>query len=410
LNTAHVSKNFRFDLSRAIYITDKIDESMVTRIIPEVMRLQSMSSDPITVYIDSPGGLTNSMESILALLRDADQFLSNTSGRMPFRLITIARRNAMSAAADLLISGDYVVVYPETRILYHGVRITEDALTSVEASKLSDELRQVDNDFADKLRSNIEERFILIYLKAREERQNATNSNSNSPTDQFRINDFYNYLKEKLRPETSKDLLEKAFSRYEEYQKLHIILQKCIGLSLKSGTRSKHESFFLKELIDNESRNHENDSAWSYTSDGIKILAQKLVLLRESSGYSDKMMDWFETIAPGVLEREEFSYLQTKTEAERKSEYLRLLSETLEPVYLFIVALCHSLQEGENELLGEDAYWLGLVDEVYGSNLPNRRYIAEYQPSLFPDENIFPPEKSSALKKSLQKLALKRQR
>ena len=43
------------------------------------------------------------------------------------------------------------------------------------------------------------------------------------------------------------------------------------------------------------------------------------------------------------------------------------------------------MQEGENELTGEDAFWLGLIDEVYGeSNMPCLRMIYEYQADPVP--------------------------
>jgi hypothetical protein len=46
----------------------------------------------------------------------------------------------------------------------------------------------------------------------------------------------------------------------------------------------------------------------------------------------------------------------------------------------FFVALCHALQEGENELTAIDAYWLGLVDEVVGENLWTIRIMEEFTP------------------------------
>ena len=53
----------------------------------------------------------------------------------------------------------------------------------------------------------------------------------------------------------------------------------------------------------------------------------------------------------------------------------------MEPMWSFFVALCHALQEGENELTARDAYWLGLADEVMGEKgLPCMRMFAEYSP------------------------------
>jgi hypothetical protein len=52
----------------------------------------------------------------------------------------------------------------------------------------------------------------------------------------------------------------------------------------------------------------------------------------------------------------------------------------LGPLQAFFVAVCHALQEGENELTATDAYWLGLVDEVVGEqNLLSSRNFREFQ-------------------------------
>jgi len=53
----------------------------------------------------------------------------------------------------------------------------------------------------------------------------------------------------------------------------------------------------------------------------------------------------------------------------------------------FFIALCHALQEGENELTAIDAYWLGLVDEVVGEHLWTIRLMEEFEPD--------PPEEQS---------------
>ncbi len=67
-------------------------------------------------------------------------------------------------------------------------------------------------------------------------------------------------------------------------------------------------------------------------------------------------------------------------EASRNALLVKKVRPTLEPMWSFFVALCHALQEGENELTARDAYWLGLVDEVMGvAELPSMRVIVEYK-------------------------------
>jgi hypothetical protein len=69
--------------------------------------------------------------------------------------------------------------------------------------------------------------------------------------------------------------------------------------------------------------------------------------------------------------------------ADEKAQEARILEKVqpiLQPVWSFFVALCHALQEGENELTAIDAYWMGLVNKVIGEALPTSRWFAEYEP------------------------------
>ena len=42
------------------------------------------------------------------------------------------------------------------------------------------------------------------------------------------------------------------------------------------------------------------------------------------------------------------------------------ISERLTPIWFLLVSIGRLLQKGEYELSAEDAYWFGIVDEVYG--------------------------------------------
>ena len=49
----------------------------------------------------------------------------------------------------------------------------------------------------------------------------------------------------------------------------------------------------------------------------------------------------------------------------------------------FAINLCRELQTGENAFTASDAYWMGAVDEVYGTTLLGERALAEAE---VPDE------------------------
>jgi len=47
-----------------------------------------------------------------------------------------------------------------------------------------------------------------------------------------------------------------------------------------------------------------------------------------------------------------------------------------------MVSLCRLLQSDDFDLNPKEAYWLGLIDEVPGSDLPNLRVMFENAPPL----------------------------
>ena len=70
---------------------------------------------------------------------------------------------------------------------------------------------------------------------------------------------------------------------------------------------------------------------------------------------------------------------QITDEGTRTERMIDAVRPGLQPLWSFFVALCHALQEGENELTPVDAYWFGLIDEVIGStDLAALRLIGEH--------------------------------
>jgi len=62
-----------------------------------------------------------------------------------------------------------------------------------------------------------------------------------------------------------------------------------------------------------------------------------------------------------------------KEEVALKTALENRATKKLRPLWYFVVSLCRVLQTADHELTAVDAYWLGLVDEVPGSGLPNLR-------------------------------------
>jgi hypothetical protein len=139
----------------------------------------------------------------------------------------------------------------------------------------------------------------------------------------------------------------------------------------------------LRAIIHFEFKNNKNDPTWNFHNKGLMRVNDDFFLLQEYvlSAFGEQFRQLCERWSKFVLTAEEISQLDLLPEGERTKKKLEKLRPHFQPAWSFLVALCHALQEGENELSAIDAFWLGLIDEVLGrSDLPVTRYFAEFQP------------------------------
>lgn len=69
-------------------------------------------------------------------------------------------------------------------------------------------------------------------------------------------------------------------------------------------------------------------------------------------------------------ETKHFEEIPKDHEEERADFLMSCVAHKLNPIWWFVVSLSRCLQSGEHTIKPVDAYWLGLVDEVIGSDLP----------------------------------------
>jgi ATP-dependent protease ClpP protease subunit len=154
-----IYESFTIDWNRAVHINDKIDDTLVKRLTPEILRLRSESDLPITVGIDSPGGSLASLDVLIGLLRGPNQRAKGG------KIITVVTNRAYSAAANLLAFGDYAVAMRHAKILYHDVRYSGmQDVTPDKASAAAKDLRDTNERFALKLASSIVSRMMWNYI------------------------------------------------------------------------------------------------------------------------------------------------------------------------------------------------------------------------------------------------------
>jgi ATP-dependent protease ClpP protease subunit len=144
---------------RAVYIDGRIDDELVKRLTPEILRLKQDSDEPITIAIDSFGGQIPSLDALVGILKAPDQ-----DGRR-CQIYTVVTHRAYSAAANLLALGDYSVAFPHAQILYHDLRYSGlDDVTPAKAARTARELEEDNDRFALKLAHHLARRFVWTYL------------------------------------------------------------------------------------------------------------------------------------------------------------------------------------------------------------------------------------------------------
>ena len=371
---------FRPDPARAIYVHGPIDDQLVYRLTPQIVALQNERCSPITVYIDSPGGNISSEDSLWRLLSASNQDLDP-----PCHIITVVTSRAASAAADLLTSGDYAIAYPQSTILYHGVRTFRDIPLTVETTSLIAHLLRTTNEtYAMELMQKLEFRFMFRFLVMKSEFN--TIRQKNHAQQMSDVECFQAIVSEHL-SDRAKKLFETAKNRQGRYDDLLDVA----GRAPKYRSTAKTEASRLKVMVDFEVESNKKDSKWNFQGGGLARLNEDFFLLNEHLAGSegdrfDRLCSAWGKFALSSSEREKID----KTPEElRPKKILRKVRPQLKPLWSFFIALCHALQEGENVLTAADAFYLGLIDGVMGvKGLSSYREIIEYTPD--------PPEPESA--------------
>lgn len=94
--------------NREIFLTGEINEESATEIIRQLMYLESRSSDPVTLYISSPGGSVMSGMAIYDYI-----------GVMQSQVNTVCIGLAASMGAILFLAGAERMILPHSKVMIH---------------------------------------------------------------------------------------------------------------------------------------------------------------------------------------------------------------------------------------------------------------------------------------------------
>ena len=324
--------NFRHDVRRAVYITGEIDQDLVNRLTPQILGLRAASAEPITAYIDSPGGSTYHAELLYQLLK------ANSQDNKSCQLITLATGTAASAAADLLASGDYSLAYPHSRILYHGTRrMSQQVLTREGASSLAESLRLTNEGYAIRLADRSIDRIVFQFMLLKSGFV-ALREKLTKP-DLPDVECFAEAIREKLGVGLA-ELVSTALARQRTYERLYEFVSSKLDPrdeELKSFRSAQIEAEVLKAILDFE-LNENPGEEWTFTAQGIAKLQEDYLLLsdyqsgrhrRRQSALTNRWGKFFLT-SDEATEHE-------RLEAEKRSEWLAdRVADRIHPLWYFV--------------------------------------------------------------------------
>ena len=391
-------KPLTIDWGRSIQIDATVDDVLVKRLAPTILRLRQESADPITVGIDSLGGSLASLDVLLALLTGP------TQTQKVGKIITVATHRAYSSAANLLAFGTYAVAMKHSEVLFHDVRYggMED-VTPEKARDAAKSLQDANDAFALRLAHRIIPRLVWAYIdlqsgfaKAKgdlldlHKRYSGIVTAYAPPIDGFQCFDLASFatcLWQGL-SRANDSLIMNVMERLAQWIHLTNISQSVPSYrpkgsrapGLLDGARHLHKLFegrpehfdqcepglklFLSLLLAEVSMSKAEKVSIDLTLE--KALREYGILqsLNDSKHvrYASDLMARHSTVFFGNTTDVPLDKLP---EPERQALYQKAAPHA-RLLWHFCVLLCRELFEGEHILTPRDAQLLGLVDEVTG--------------------------------------------
>jgi hypothetical protein len=363
--------NFRPNPDRGVNVFGEFSDALTATVVPKILQWRQAGTLPITVYINSPGGDTRCLDTIHNTLKTNDP-----DGKRSW-IITVVVGMANSAAATLLALGDYVIAYPDATIHFHGVRFSQDDdITMEKAAGMAAWLQAKNDATAIRLAGAFLTRLVVLYDQLKPKFAEAKESNPECISD---VECFAQCIYRKLTP-AGQRVVERAVSRWRSIEQLSEAVFKKVN-KLKTEDSLRIEAAILSEIVNFEIKQHKG-TQWSLDSDGIAQVVEDYNILRdyhagEYQKFVKRVIQRFAFTFLSEDERKEAQTLDAKPEADKSEWLMPKIKERIRPFVYFTVSLCRYLHERENSFTARDAYWLGAVDEVYGTKLPCLRKLFE---------------------------------
>jgi ATP-dependent protease ClpP protease subunit len=372
------NKDFREDPKRAIYISGKIDQQLVDKLSPRINELRLESVDPITAYVDSPGGTLMLAETIRHHIT-----APNPDGKR-CRLITVVTSRAASAAADFVALGDYSIAYPYSDLVYHGTRTTGEGLTTELATQVARNLQATNEACAGRLARRAFPRFVLRLAQLKNE---FTEYIEGRP---LRV--LTKALQSNLSPANAR-LVQEAMKKQGTIGDLGSSVWAHIAKFKNGGTNlsvPQFEGEMLRSIVKYKLKLHKEER-WLLSGSGLQEVTEDFNLLYDFYFGSQKsdMEKWNKMFGELFLsDPQKLEYAALAGTIEEKLNWVVQKSALkLQALWYLMMSICRLLQGADYMLPADEAYWLGLIDELPGSGLPCLRTAAEAQgPAAVPGQ------------------------
>jgi ATP-dependent protease ClpP protease subunit len=354
---------------RGLFLTSELNWETLEKLVPKIIALRLASSDPICLFIDSPGGNIHVAEELMKQIR-----IPNQDGESCL-LTTVCIGTAASVAADLLASGDYAIGYKGCLVLCHGTRHTRSQITLEDVPRVAANIRADNERFALRLATAVFRRLVFLasMMPSEGEQQTLMKSVVTAP------DRLLHKIKENLDSE-NQSLVELALKRQNKITEMIDHIDKKLSKK-KAPTGLKMQAEILKQIVDYETRKNAANTQ-VFTSDHLLTIQEDFNQVKDYfSGQYRKRLSVVARQFGGVFlepdEQKEYEKIPEADKGTRNKFLIEKTSPKLFPFWYLVVSLCRLLQESEYTFSAREALWFGLIDEAIGTNLPSLREYRE---------------------------------
>lgn len=345
--------SLHLDASRTVFLQSPLDRRAGTALMARVAALLAEEDQPVTVCIRSRGGHLDAYFEV-------ESFIGSMGNGGQGQVHTVAAF-ANSAAAYLLVSGHRAFVFPHVTLGFHGAKWTNvpRALRTETALSIAIRLDIANRNVSRRLARRVALRLAARYLSGPQRAR----------TGSFDIgSDIAKQMDERLANEPSRLVLRDALARYR-------FLRGAIDpqISRAGATPDAASADLLRAVVEAQSAaepgNIETIDPF-YAAEVVMdyILARDLLLGSHSDSDEESVRCCLERALafPGATPQTPV----TPPEQRRHGELGAAQQHALD-LWSFAFVLCHRLLSGHNPIVSNDAYWLGLVDEIVENDAEN---------------------------------------